>query len=109
VSVLEHLDDLDRAIGEIDRVLAPNGIVVGGFPVNNSLTGALFRLVGFRPEEIHPSSHTQILQALQRRFRVTRMLRLPRALPLDMCLYAACQCKKTVAGVRPSPTEETQE
>ncbi|HLC06300.1 MAG TPA: class I SAM-dependent methyltransferase [Anaerolineales bacterium] len=94
LSVLEHLTDLDRACGEIDRVLAPDGAAIVGFPVANALTSALFRWLGYRAKEIHPSSHTQILAALRRRFDLSRMSRLPALVPLPLGLYVACRCQK---------------
>jgi len=94
LSVLEHLTDLDRACGEIDRVLAPDGAAIVGFPVANALTSALFRWLGYRAKEIHPSSHTQILAALRRRFDLSRIARLPAFIPLPLGLYVACRCKK---------------
>jgi SAM-dependent methyltransferase len=95
LSVLEHLTDLDRACQEMDRVLAPDGTAVVGFPVANALTSALFRWLGYRASEIHPSSHTQILSALRCRFDVRRIARLPAVVPLSFGLYVACQCKKS--------------
>jgi SAM-dependent methyltransferase len=92
VSVLEHLAELDGACAEIERVLSPEGIAVIGFPVANLLTSGLFRWLGYRAREIHPSSHGEILRALRRRFQIRRLLHLPRALPVSFGLYVACQC-----------------
>jgi len=95
LSVLEHLTDLDRACDEMYRVLAPNGVAVVGFPVANALTSALFRWLGYQASEIHPSSHTQILAALRRRFDLRHTARLPAIVPLSLGLYVACLCEKS--------------
>jgi ubiquinone/menaquinone biosynthesis C-methylase UbiE len=92
VSVLEHSSDPDGARSEIARVLAPGGMAVIGFSVANLLTSALFRWLGDRAKDIHPSGHHEILQALSRRFNLGRVLRLPRLLPIPIGLYVACQC-----------------
>lgn len=94
LSVLEHLTDLDRACREVRRVLAPGGTAVLGFPVRNAVTTALFRAVGFDANAGHPSGHRDILAALGRAFAVEAVVRLPRLLPLDLGLYAACRCRR---------------
>ncbi len=77
VSVLEHLDRLDAALAEVDWVLRPGGVLAVGFPVKSRLTGVLFSALGFDMDHIHPSSHTEILEALHRRFEVSPIRRLP--------------------------------
>ena len=95
LSVLEHVRELDAALDEIERVLAPGGIAVLGFPVRNVLTDGFFRLVGYDPREIHPSSHRDILAAVQRHSSLTleRPLRLPPFLPQDLAAYVACRLR----------------
>lgn len=94
LSVLEHLTELDRACAEFRRVLAPAGVAVFGFPVQNAITTAFFRAVGYDAAEIHPSTHRDILAAARRAFAVDRVLRYPAFLPADMGLYVACRCRK---------------
>jgi ubiquinone/menaquinone biosynthesis C-methylase UbiE len=94
LSVLEHLIDLDRACGEVRRVLAPGGVTVFGYPVRNPMTTSLFRVVGYDARTIHPSSHRNILAAARRAFTVERVLRLPGFLPVDLGLYGACRCRR---------------
>jgi len=93
-SVMEHLTELDKACAEVRRILMPNGVAVIGFPVRNALTTALFRSVGYNAEEIHPSTHRDIVAALGRAFAVERVLRLPPLVPMDLGLYVACRCRK---------------
>jgi ubiquinone/menaquinone biosynthesis C-methylase UbiE len=92
VSVLEHLTDLDGASREVARVLAPGGFAVIGFPVANRLTSALFKWLGYDAGEIHPSSHLAILAALERRFHLRQIDRLPERAPSFLGLYIACRC-----------------
>jgi len=95
LSVLEHLTELDGALDEVRRVLRPGGIAVLGFPVRNPVTDGAFRLAGYDPREIHPSTHADILAAAQRNtgFWVEREGRLPRFVPLPFSAYACCRCR----------------
>ena len=95
LSVLEHLRELGRALDELRRVLPRGGVAVLGFPVRQPLTDAFFRLFGFDPRELHPSSHTDILRAAEssRRFAVEKVAHFPRPLPLALSGYAACRLR----------------
>jgi SAM-dependent methyltransferase len=94
LSVLEHLVELDAALGEFRRVLRPGGVAVLGFPARNPLTDTFFRLVGYNPRAIHPSSHTDILDAAKRHpgFTVEMRRHFPRLLPTAGSAYVACRC-----------------
>ena len=92
VSVLEHLVDLDAAVGEMCRVSRSPGVAIIGFPVRNTVTDAFYRLVGYDPVAIHPSSHRDILAAIRARLRVDRCVIFPSFLPMGLCLYVACRC-----------------
>jgi SAM-dependent methyltransferase len=95
LSVLEHLGDLERALDELRRVVVRGGVCVLGFPVRQPLTDAFFRLFGFDPRELHPSSHRDILAATGAHpgFVVERVAHFPRVLPLALAGYAACRCR----------------
>jgi SAM-dependent methyltransferase len=95
LSVLEHLRELGSALRELRRVLAHGGLAVLGFPVRQPLTDAFFRIFGFDPRELHPSSHKDILRAAEssRSFEVERVAHFPRGLPLAVGGYAACRLR----------------
>ncbi len=95
LSVMEHLTELDKACAEVHRVLAPGGVAVFGFPVRNAITTTFFRVVGYDADEIHPSTHRDILAALARGLAVERVLRFPAFLPANLGLYVACRCRKS--------------
>jgi 2-polyprenyl-3-methyl-5-hydroxy-6-metoxy-1,4-benzoquinol methylase len=94
VSVLEHIRELDLVIREIVRVTGDSGIIVLGFPVRNVITNAFYRVVGYDPMDLHPSSHRDILKALSARLKIDACATFPRFLPMDYSLYVACRCVK---------------
>jgi SAM-dependent methyltransferase len=97
VSVLEHLRELDQALGEVRRVLKPGGVAVLGFPGRNPVTDGFFRIVGYDPREIHPSGHRDILAAAHRQVHLVpeRVVRFPSALPLSLAAYVVCRARAT--------------
>jgi 2-polyprenyl-3-methyl-5-hydroxy-6-metoxy-1,4-benzoquinol methylase len=103
LSVLEHVTELDAAFEELTRVLRPGGVAVIGFPVRNPLTDGLFRMLGYHPREIHPSSHTDIVRAGQRsaNVRLERSEQLPRLLPRPLSAYVVIRLLAT-AGPKPT-------
>lgn len=64
VSVLEHIIDPRLALVELRRVVRPGNSIVVGFPARTLLTDSLFRLLGYDPISLHPTSHISILNAL---------------------------------------------
>ena len=95
LSVMEHMDEitLPLALKELRRVSTPGAVVVLGFPVRNTLTDFFYRLVGFSPRDLHPSSHRDIIQAAQSEFASVQVRAWPMRLPLDLTLYVVCQCR----------------
>ena len=93
LSVLEHLTELDEALDEFARVLRREGVAVIGFPTRNPVTDRLFRILGFDPREIHPSSHDDVIAAGNRSktLRLERCAQIPRWLPRSMSAYVACR------------------
>lgn len=95
LSVLEHLRDLKGALDEFRRVLRPGGIAVLGFPVRNPVTDTFFRIAGYDPREIHPSSHADIYRAIEAHpgFRIEERGKVPPFLPLPLAAYGACRAR----------------
>lgn len=96
-SVLEHLTDLDAALRQFTRVVAPGGTIVLGFPVRNIVTDTFFRLAHFDPRHIHPSSHRDIEAAVRRSpdLELVSKVSLPRLVPVDLSLYEVCLCRRS--------------
>jgi ubiquinone/menaquinone biosynthesis C-methylase UbiE len=96
LSVLEFIEDLERAMDEIHRVLEPDGMAVLGAPVLNRITGLAYeRLIGHRQHrEQHRSDHRRILRLAEQRFSVLRAERFVRCLPLDYAFFFCVACRK---------------
>jgi len=94
LSMVEHLRDPGAAIDEMLRVAKPGGVLGLGFPVRNPWMDLGIRMFGFDTRKIHPSSHRDILRALSKRGQVENLLKMPRFLPVDLCLFTCCTLTK---------------
>jgi len=90
VSMLEHLPTPGRAIAEMLRVLAPGGVLALGFPCRNPWMDVFFRMLGYNPRKIHPSSHNDILACVDQLGLAAEVRAFPRWVPLSLALYCVC-------------------
>ncbi len=90
VSTFEHLEDLERAFREIKRIAKPGSLIVLSFPVKNVITDAFYKLFGYQANDIHPNSHTDLLNSAQKYFRLLRIKKFPDVLPQNFSLYLSC-------------------
>jgi ubiquinone/menaquinone biosynthesis C-methylase UbiE len=99
-SVLEHLIDLDGAMREFARVTRPGAVLALGFPIRNFITDSFFRLAGYEPRKLHPSSHRDIEKAIRREplLSLDQVRVLPGLLPTDLSLYFSCRCTRKQAA-----------
>lgn len=89
LSVLEHIEDLPRALTQIRRVLKTNGLAVFGFPADSKLVAAWFRLKNSPALHEHVSSEKQILTELQKHFTIDARKHLHLG---PVKLYTAVRC-----------------
>ena len=95
VSILEHVQDLDRAISEITRVLRFEGIVVFGFPPLGKKMDFLFRLIGYsNSSQHHISGKTEIIAKIKEKLLIQNMITFSSFLPKLCTIYIACRCCK---------------
>lgn len=91
ISVLEHFEDQHAALREMRRVTKPGGMLVSGFPARIAITDMLFRMVGYDPREIHPASHTMILDGIRDVFSLEKK----KVFPLGLVpFYFACRARR---------------
>jgi ubiquinone/menaquinone biosynthesis C-methylase UbiE len=97
ISVLEHFKKLDlkRAISEMLRVLKPGGYAVIGFPTKNIMSNFIIKnILGFNPDNIHPSGHHQILNAIsESSVQIVKKTIYP-SLPVDVALYVVMTLRR---------------
>jgi len=93
ISVLEHFADARSPLLEVRRILKPGGLFIWGCPAKSPLTDALFRVLGYNSEDIHPGDHRTILQTTSELFTVRSIRCFPlRAIPM----YIVCQAIKSL-------------
>ena len=95
ISVLEFVSDLAGAIEELARITAPGGTVVLGFPGENVMTSAGYRLARTPdPRRVHRATYAEIFQAANRRFKQRRLVKFPRFAPDRFALFFAGEFEK---------------
>ncbi len=94
VSTLEHIVELDKAMLEMKRVLKSGGVAVLSFPVRNKITDVFYRIFGYDPRKLHPSSHRDIISSAEKFFKVEKILSFPKMSNLDLSLYCTIVVRK---------------
>ena len=98
VSVFEHFKgkQLNKAINAMYKILKPEGYLVLGFPVKNPITDFIIeRILNFKPDEIHPSGHKQILKAIKEEVEIDKIIHYFPFIPRDFSLYCAVRVRKS--------------
>lgn len=90
-SVIEHLHEYARALGEMARVLAPDGRILLGMPSVNRTMELGFQVIGFKGiEDHHVTTPANVMDAFARaglEISAENHLDLPRRPPFGMRLY----------------------
>lgn len=97
ISVMEHFKgkELNKAILEMHRILKPGGFIILGFPVKNPMTDFIIeQILKFKPNDIHPSGHKQIINAVESEVKIDKKIHYFDFLPLDYSLYCVIKVKK---------------
>ena len=94
ISVLEFVDDLETACGELRRVLSPTGRLLVVTPGHSRLLDTGLRLLtGEHAEDTFAGRRQRILPALTKWFDVDRRFSFPPAVPNVARLYTALSLK----------------
>lgn len=96
LSVLEFIEDVERAMSEIHRILSIGGIAILGAPVLNRLTGLAYEKIirHIKHEDQHKSDHRRIINASSQVFEITEIQSFMRFVPLDYALFFCISCRK---------------
>lgn len=95
ISTLEHVKELEKAVGEIYRVLKNSGEAVLGFPSDNLIMRALHYLFDKTPHnEIHLSNERRIISVIKSIFDIEKMITFPYLFPPHMAFYVGLRCVK---------------
>ena len=97
VSILEHFKgkEINSAVKEMYRILKPGGYLIIGSPVKNSMTDFIIdHFLNFKPNDIHPSGHKQIIKGIEEEVKIDKMIHYFPFLPLNFSLYFAVRVKK---------------
>ena len=96
ISILEHVQDLDKAFAETRRVMKPGAILIVGVPIERFLVKSIFNLFGIKKEEDrgHCSHYTIIEKKLRKYFRLEHQKKIPSFLPDSLSLYKIYKCSK---------------
>lgn len=101
ISTLEHIKGLDIVISEFHRVLKKDNYLFAGFPVKNKITDTFYKIMTpFLKEkkdilnDIHVSSHKDIIKAIEKKFKIIKIIKLPTFLPRDISSYVCLKAKK---------------
>jgi SAM-dependent methyltransferase len=97
LSVLEHIRDLQRAIGEICAILRPGGPLVMGVPNDNRFMMNMLTLIGAPCiDERHVSGPRDVRDAVTGRMTIVEEKWFPGWLPVDRSLYTVIKAVKEV-------------
>lgn len=98
ISIFEHLASNDNIVDECKRVLADDGHIVLGIPVENFITELRRFYFSYKYNEMYSYDHeiysTDILKGLERHFRIDETRKLIPFAPSWASLYFAIRLKK---------------
>jgi 2-polyprenyl-3-methyl-5-hydroxy-6-metoxy-1,4-benzoquinol methylase len=88
LSVLEHISELEGAVHNLTKMLAPGGTLVAGYPMVNQAMSYAFRLIGYpNIEADHISRPRRIESALSRFLQPINRIAFPPGTSVDFSLY----------------------
>lgn len=94
LSVLEHIEDVDRALEEINKIITKDADIILGFPMKNKILDIIFNLLlkfviksNKKIQNIHISSDFKIIREINKKFIIKNIFKIP-------FIYTICKCKK---------------
>lgn len=89
LSVLEFVENIDKAMSEIARVAKPKAKIIIGAPVVGKTTDVCYKLIGKKNQNksYHKSDHKKIITSAKKYFKINKIKTLPGTLPLDWSIF----------------------
>lgn len=89
LSVLEFVEDTDKAMSEISRVAKPGAKIIIGAPVVGKFTDICYKLIGKggQNKSHHKSDHKKIIASAGKYFKVNKIKTLPNILLLNYSMF----------------------
>jgi len=100
ISVLEHIDDYDKAIIEIRRCLEPDGVFVCVLPSENWFYKIVRRFVGYRGDYHEGYCYEKLQVSLRRNFEELKVWNSPFGIPLFIGGVYAKQAQRTLLSMK---------
>lgn len=95
LSVLEFVEDAEKAISEIFRVSRPGAKIIIGAPVQNKITEVCYKIIGKNNQDKkHKSNHNKIIKSVKKHFRIKKIAKIPAFLPLNLSLFFVISAEK---------------
>lgn len=95
LSVLEFVEDIDKAMSEIVRVAKSGAKIIIGAPVVSKFTDACYAILGKKGQnKIHQSNHKKIINSAKKYFSMEKVKIIPFFLPLDYSLFFIFSAQK---------------
>lgn len=95
LSVLEFINDTDKALAEITRVASPGAKIIIGAPVNNKITDLCYALIGKKTQnQEHSANQKQIIESIKKHLIIEKIKTIPCLMPVNFSLFFIIQAKK---------------
>jgi len=91
LSVIEHLEDMDKALSELKRVAKADGDIIIGFPTDNIFITFWFWLKKSTALKEHINGPKRIMEKIKEHFQIVKVNKLKL---LGITFYTAVKCKK---------------
>lgn len=96
LSMLEFVDDVDRAISEIWRIAKFNSTIIIGAPVLNKITDICYdKFVKSKyHRQLHKSNHIKIIDCIEKYLKIEKIDAYPLFIPVNFSLFFVLKATK---------------
>lgn len=95
LSVLEFVEDANKAMSEIARVAKTGATIIIGAPIVSKLTDICYSFLGKKNQnKTHLSNHKKIISLVGKYFKIKKIKTIPYFLPLNYSLFFVVSAEK---------------